>query len=166
MTALALLHDHPPMSGSSLTRIAAALAAAALAGAAAAHDYRVGAIVIDHPYATPSADGAAAVHFRALRNAGSEADRLLGARTPVASAVELQHFTADAPGAKPQPVGDLPLPPGREAKTRHDGEWRLWLTGLKAPLKPGDSFQLTLHFEKAGDKDVSIDVVQPRAHRH
>jgi periplasmic copper chaperone A len=45
----------------------------------------------------------------------------------------------------------------------------LMLEGLKAPLKDGDRFDLTLRFEKAGERTVQVWVQQPRgavAHKH
>ncbi len=36
-----------------------------------------------------------AVYFRTIENTGTEPDRLLAARTPVAAAVELHHMAMD-----------------------------------------------------------------------
>ena len=38
------------------------------------------------------------------------------------------------------------------------GGYHLMLFGLKQPLKDGERFPLTLHFEKAGDLQVEIAV--------
>ena len=35
----------------------------------------------------------------------------------------------------------------------------VWLAGLNRPLKAGDNFPLTLHFEKAGDQQVAVTVI-------
>jgi copper(I)-binding protein len=44
------------------------------------------------------------------------------------------------------------------------------LIDLKAPLKNGDRFPMTLRFEKAGEREVMVWVQQPRdaagAHEH
>ena len=55
-----------------------------------AHDFQVGNLVIDHPYAIPTPPGArtGAVCFRTLSNNGREPDRLIGARTQAAALVE------------------------------------------------------------------------------
>ena len=64
----------------------------------------------------------------------------------------------------------LPLPAKTTVKPMHGGEWHLMLLDLKAPLKDGDRFAVTLRFERAGEKDVSVWVQQPRAgavdHQH
>lgn len=136
--------------------LALAMVMAALCGVAAAHGFQAGAIAIEHPYALPSAPGArdGSAHLRALRNGGRENDRLVGASTPAAAAVQIER------AAGPQPAIDLP--PGVAVDVGHRSGWRLALKGLKAPLKAGDRFPLVLRFERAGDKEVPVDVVAPR----
>lgn len=57
---------------------------------AQAHDFSVGGLRIDHPYATPSVPGSAngAVYLRSIRNGGGVSDRLVSASTTVAERVE------------------------------------------------------------------------------
>lgn len=139
---------------------------------AAAHGTRAGDIVIDHPYAVPSPVGstAGAMYFRTLKNHGEQADRLLGARTAVAASVEIHRSTMDGNVMRMRAVEALPLPAKTTVKPMHGGEWHLMLLDLKAPLKDGDRFAVTLRFERAGEKDVSVWVQQPRAgavdHQH
>ena len=129
-------------------------------GAVQAHGSRAGDLQIDHPYALPSMPGATegSAHLRALSNRGHTADRLLGASTAVAEAVELQRAG--------QPVASIELPPGATLALRHDGAWRLLLKGLKAPLVNGQRFALRLRFEHAGEREVTVWVQQPRAAAH
>ena len=44
--------------------------------------------------------------------------------------------------------------------------WRehLWLTGLKRPLRDGDSFEMTLDFEPAGAVTVTVVVEAAASH--
>ncbi len=133
--------------------------------AARAHGSRLGAIEIDHPYALPTAVGQTqgAAYLRRLRNHGDRADRLIAARTPVASAVELHRSRIDEQGVmrmRAEPA--LPLPVGSDLRLRHGGEWHLMLVGLKAPLQEGQRFLLTLHFEHAGTVEVQVWVQRPR----
>ena len=37
------------------------------------------------------------------------------------------------------------------------------LTGLKAPLKEGDSFLITLRFDKAGTESAAVRILAPNA---
>lgn len=148
---------------------------AAWATPAAAHDFKLGSLRIDHPYATPTAAGAStgAVYLRTLRNTGEQADRLVGASTPVAASVEIHRSVIDAQGVmRMRAIDALALPPRSEQRLRHGGEYHLVLIGLKAPLKHGDRFPITLRFEKAGEREVAVWVQQPRnaaaagEHRH
>lgn len=130
------------------------------AGTARAHGTRAGDLLIEHAYALPSAPGATegSAHLRVLSNRGRVADRLLGARTDAAGSIELQRHG--------QQVASMELPPGTELALRHDGEWRLRLTRLKAPLVIGQRFTLQLRFERAGEVEVTAWVQQPRAGAH
>lgn len=140
-------------------------ALATTAMSAIAHGTRAGDLVIDHPYAVPSPVGSTtgAMYFRALKNHGEQADRLLGARTAVAESVEIHRSTLDGNVMRMRAVDALPLPAKSTVKPMHGGEWHLMLLNLKAPLKDGDRFTATLRFERAGEKDVSVWVQQPRA---
>jgi len=142
------------------TALAPLIAAAAVA--AHAHDFRLGDLVIDHPYAVPSdaAGQATNAYLRGLRNTGAQDDRLLGASSPVARTTTLQCVPAG--GGAPADT-TLPLPAGATVALRHDGACALHLEGLRQPLKVGDHLPLTLKFERAGEIEVHVDVQQPRA---
>jgi copper(I)-binding protein len=131
---------------------------------AGAHGFRAGAIVIDHPYATPTPGGArtGAVYFRTLKNTGREADRLLSATTTAAESMELHSSTIVDNVMRMRPLAAIDLLPGADLKVRHGGEIHLMLIGLKAPLKNGDRFTVRLKFERAGEHDVVVQVQQPR----
>lgn len=132
---------------------------------AASHDFRAGAIVIDHPYAIPTPAGArtGAVYFRTLKNGGREPDRLLSATSTAAASVELHRSTVENDVMRMRPLPALDLPPGASLKVRHGGEIHLMLIDLKAPLKHGDRFPVRLRFERAGEKEVVVEVQRPRS---
>jgi copper(I)-binding protein len=145
----------------------------AVSAAAQAHDFKLGAIEIDHPYAppTPAAARTAAVYFRTLKNRGDQPDRLVAASTPAAQSVEFHTSSVDAQNVmRMRPIEAIELPPRSDLRVRHGGELHLMLIELKAPLKEGDRFQLRLRFEKAGEREVTVWVQQPRGgvseHRH
>ena len=54
-----------------------------------------------------------------------------------------------------QPFGSLTLRPGSSELLRPGG-LHVMLTGLKAPLKRGGTFDMTLKFEKAGSLTVKV----------
>lgn len=138
-----------------------------------AHDFKLGPLRIDHPYATPTAPGAAnaAAYLRGIRNTGDQPDRLLGASTPAARAVELHRSVIDAQNVmRMRAIDGIDLPANAEVRLRHGGEHHLMLIDVKQPLKAGDSFPMTLRFERAGQRDVMVLVQTPRgaagAHVH
>lgn len=141
-----------------------------LAGLAAlphglAHDFRLGPLRIDHPYALPTPAGArtGAAYIRTLRNTGDQPDRLIGASSPAARAVEIHRSVVDAGNVmRMRAIDGVDLPPRSELRLRHGGEHHLMLIDLKAPLKDGDRLAMTLRFEKAGERAVTVWVQQPR----
>jgi copper(I)-binding protein len=146
---------------------------AMLAAPAAAHDFKLGPLRIDHPYATPTPPGVTtgAAYLRGIRNAGALPDRLLGASTPAAHRVEIHRSVVDAQNVmRMRAIDGIDLPPGSELRLRHGGDHHLMLIDLKSPLKNGERFPMTLRFEKAGEREVMVWVQQPRdaagAHEH
>ena len=148
-----------------LCAIAVALLCAGLATPRArAHGTRAGKLTIDHPYATPTPPGArtGAVYFRTLVNRGDLADRLIGARTPLAESVEIHRSVMDGDVMRMRRIEALEIPPGAALKLRHGGDTHLMLLGLKAPLQDGQTFPLWLRFERAGEHEVTVWVQTPR----
>ena len=144
--------------------------ATAIAPVAQAHDFKAGDLRIDHPYAVPSRPGptTGAVYFRGIRNTGAVADRLVSASTPVAASVEIHRMemvqVVQGDVMQMRAVPALEIPAGATVAMKHgspDG-YHLMLGGLKAPLKDGDRFPVTLTFEKAGRHEVKVWVQTPR----
>jgi copper(I)-binding protein len=142
---------------------------------AMAHDFRQGDLRIDHPYATPTRPGltTGAVYIRAIKNNGTEPDRLLSARTPVAATAELHRMEMDGDVMRMRAVPAIELPAKSEVRLRHGtpSGHHLMLLELKAPLKEGDRFPLTLTFQRAGEREVMVWVQTPRdggasVHKH
>ncbi len=137
-----------------------------LAGVSAgAHDFKLGPLRIDHPYALPTPAGArtAAAYLRTLRNTGEQADRLIGASTPAARTVEIHRSVVDADHVmRMRAIDGIELPAQGEVRLRHGGELHMMLIDLKTPLKNGDRFPMTLRFQKAGEREVTVWVQQPR----
>ncbi len=165
------MHLRTPLVKTSFGRVfkASALFMAALslgAGQALAHDFRLGDLVIDHPYATPSLAGTrnGSVYFKSLRNRGHQADRLLAAGSAVAERVELHQMHMDGQIMRMREVTAIELPARTAVHLGHGGagSHHLMLINLKQPLKDGDRFDLELVFEKAGTRQVNVWVQTPR----
>jgi protein SCO1/2 len=113
---------------------------------------------IDHAWAraTPGAARTAAAYFRIESPTD---DRLIGLASPVAGKAEL-HTHLDENGVMQMRVveGGLAVPAGRKIELKPGGLLHVMLMDLKQPLKAGDSFPLTLTFEKAGARDTTVKV--------
>lgn len=138
--------------------VLAAVAAIAAASSAWAHEYRLRALHIDHPFARATPPGARSGGvFLTVQNDGDRADRLLSVSTPVAGTAELHQMVMDAGVMRMRAVAGLDLKPGDRLVLKPGG-YHVMLTDLKRPLQSGESFPLTLGFEKAGSIEVSVVV--------
>jgi periplasmic copper chaperone A len=104
--------------------------------------------------ATPGAAQTAATYVTIVSSAG---DRLTGASTAVAQKAELHSMTMDGNVMKMRQVDGIDLPAGKTV-TLKPGGYHIMLTGLAQPLTEGQSFPLTLTFDKAGTRDVTVTV--------
>lgn len=148
------------MHTASIRRLFVGTALALSTLAALAHSYKAGSIDIDHPTARPTAAGqSVAGGFMTFVNKGA-ADRLLSATTPVAASVQIHSMAMDGNVMKMRQLEALELLTGQVVELK-PGSWHLMLMGLKAPLKAGDKFPMTLKFEKAGKAVVTVNVEQP-----
>ena len=84
-------------------------------------------------------------------------DRLTGVSTPVAKQAELHNMTMEGGVMKMRPLADVDLP-ANQPVTLKPGGTHIMLMGLTQPLKPGETFPLTLSFEKAGKREVAVAV--------
>ncbi|HEX3499834.1 MAG TPA: copper chaperone PCu(A)C [Stellaceae bacterium] len=132
-----------------------ALLVALSAAAALAHSFRLGALEIGHPWAPPS-NGPDAIVYLALGNQGSAPDRLIGAASPRAQAVELRDGN-DAP------LTEIVVEPKRPIALRA-GKPHLALRGVAPPLVAGERFPLTLNFAAAGSLAVTVMVEATPGH--
>ncbi len=85
------------------------------------------------------------------------ADRLTDISTPAAKKAELHTMTMDGNVMKMRQVDGIELPAGQIVMLK-PGATHIMLVGLNQPLQPGQSFLLTLHFEKAGTQQVNVTV--------
>jgi copper(I)-binding protein len=138
-----------------LKTLLAALTLALTLGANA-HEFKVADIKIGHPYARATVAGQPGGAYLKLDNAGAD-DRLLSAKTELASRTELHSMAMEGDVMRMRQVDAIELPNGKTVELKPGG-LHLMLLGLKAPLKSGDKFPLTLRFEKAGEVTVTVNV--------
>ena len=85
------------------------------------------------------------------------ADRLVSASSPVAKKAELHTMSMQGMVMKMRPIAGLDIPPGQPVSLKPGGE-HIMLMGLNQALHEGQSFPLTLGFEKAGPRTVTVTV--------
>ncbi|MEO8152899.1 MAG: copper chaperone PCu(A)C [Rhizobacter sp.] len=140
-----------------LTRFLAIVALGAISLCAQAHEFKVGAITIGHPYARATVAGQpTGGGFLTLQNAGA-ADRLLKVSAEVSSSVELHTMSMEGDVMRMRQVEAIELPTGKAIQLKPGG-LHIMFVGLKAPFKEGDHFSLKLKFEKAGEVTVQVNV--------
>lgn len=144
-------------------RIASLAAAAFLAaGAAFAHD----GVHVENAYALTSGPGAmsGAVFFEIVNHSTTSPDRLIAASSDAAQRVELHTHLIDANGvARMVEVEDgFAVAPGETHALERGGD-HVMLMGLTRPLADGDTIQLKLTFERAGEMIVEVPVDLDRA---
>jgi periplasmic copper chaperone A len=130
-----------------------------------AHGGRAGDVVITHPFATPTPPGATtgAAYILTLENTGKEPDRLLRVSTPAAQRSELHTMTVDTGNVmRMREVADIQLAPGIPVKMRPGAGLHIMLVGLKQALVEGNSFPMTLEFERGGKTEVKVVVQVPK----
>lgn len=138
--------------------IAALAAAIVLPAAVHAAEFKKGELVVEEPWARASAmsarNGAA---FMVISNNGKESDRLVKASADVSEVVELHTHLMEDGVMKMRKIDGIDVDPGAPAVLK-PGSLHIMLINLKAPLKEGSKFPLTLTFQKGGDMVVEATV--------
>ena len=152
--------------------LAALMLALTLTAAAQAHEYKLGDLLIDHPWARASIgkapNGAA---YMTITTGSQDADLLVGVASAVAERVELHTHLNENGVMKMRPVEAIEVAPGEPALLEPGG-LHVMLIGLKAPLVAGESFPMTLEFQRRGRIEVEVKIEEatrtdaPSGHEH
>lgn len=124
----------------------------------AAIEARAGELTLRSPWARATAPGAAVGGgFLQIENAGSQADRLVSASSPISKSVELHSMTMENNVMRMREIEAIDLPAGERVALRPGG-LHLMFIGLEAPLQAGQSFPVRLRFERAGEVELQFAV--------
>lgn len=121
-----------------------------------AHEFKAGDIEVVHPWSRATPAGArVAAGYLAIKNAGTQPDRLVSATGEIAGRVEIHEMAVDDKGVMTmRPLADgLEIPAGGKAELKPGG-----FHIMEHGVKEGDVFKGTLTFEKAGTVDVEYAV--------
>ena len=121
-------------------------------------------IKVMEPFARASMPNGAA--YMTIMNEGGSDDILLNADSDVAEAVELHETTiGENDVMQMRPVENIAVPAGGSA-TLEPGGKHVMLMGLQEGLVVGDTFDLTLNFEKSGPQTVQVEVTEGMTMSH
>lgn len=111
--------------------------------------------------ATPGRSTTAAIYLRIV-NASKDADALNGVESENAAHATVHTTTTTNGVARMDAMRSLPIAQASTV-TLVPGGAHIMLEGLKAPLKQGESFIITLVFAKAGKISATVQVLAPGA---
>lgn len=89
-------------------------------------------------------------------------DRLIGASVPIAKKTDLMTMESGngAMGMKYLEAIEIPA---NQPVSLNSGGLHIWLADLNRPLEAGQTFPLTLKFERAGERQVVVSIMDPAA---
>lgn len=143
-----------------LSRVFATLFAIALSTTLSmAHDYKLGSLQIDHPWAKATVAGQpVAGAFMKIINTGNEPDRLTKVTSAVSDMIQIHEMKVEDGVMKMGEIpGGIEVAPGATVELKPGG-LHIMFMGIRAPLKEGESVKGVLTFEKAGDVEVEFTV--------
>jgi len=90
------------------------------------------------------------------------ADRLVAASTPVATKTDLMTMNVGSGAMEMKFLEGIDIPANKPVSLNAGG-LHVWLADLDRPLKAGQTFPLSLVFEKTGRRQVTVSVIPPAA---
>ncbi len=95
--------------------------------------------------------------FFTVRNHSDKADRLLSAQSSIAEITELHAHLHEGDVMRMVKVDTINIP-AHSDMTLEPGGYHVMLINLHKPLVAGEQLPLTLHFENAGQVDVTVEI--------
>jgi len=136
------------------------LIVSALLALAACNKLAGPAVAVSDAWARATAPGQGGAVYATIDNNGRTGDRLLSVTTDRASMAMIHEGGMDNGVARMRMIDSLDIPARTGAKLAPGGN-HIMLEGLKAPLVAGDTFQVTMNFERSGEVAVPVSVVAP-----
>jgi copper(I)-binding protein len=118
-------------------------------------------ISIEDAWARPGFQGDNSAVYLTINNSTDQGDGLIGAVSDVANLTEVHLSKMDVEGTMTMERQDLVGIPANKVVELSPGGLHVMLVDLMQDLNVGDTFQLTLNFQRAGDIMVEVEVKQP-----
>ena len=125
-------------------------------------------MTIGHGWTIPSLGEAPTAAVYVTIENGAEPNRLMAAKTPVAARVELHTHRLEDGIMMMQKLDAIDIPADGVVAMQPGGV-HIMLFDLKSRFEEGETFPLTLMFEKGGNRETMIDVRWPgdqKSHDH
>lgn len=124
-------------------------------------------IKLENPWTRATPPGAAAGGgFAVITNTGSNADRLVGGKAEGVGRIEVHTMEMDGDVMKMREVeGGLEIPAGETVELKPGGLHVMFM-GLKEPLVEGQSLDVVLTFENAGEVETTFAIAPVGAKSH
>lgn len=127
------------------------------AAAMQGESYQLGALTLVAPFARATLPNApVAGGFVTVTNTGTEDDLLIGAASEAAGHMEVHEMVMDGEVMKMRELVDgLPIPAGQTVELKPGG-FHIMFMDLKHPLVEGETVDVTLTFERAGEIEIPL----------
>jgi copper(I)-binding protein len=138
---------------------------------ALAHDYKLGSLVINHPWSRATPKGATvAGGYLKITNNGTTPDRFVSGSSAAGKRFEIHEMSMDGGVMKMRELKDgIEIAPGATVEFK-PGSYHVMFVDIGKPFAKGDKVKTTLTFQKAGKIDVEFYVGDigggPTEHTH
>jgi len=120
-----------------------------------------GPLAVQDAWSRPGFRGDNSAIYLKVYNPGDQDDGLIGVMSDVAGATEIHLSKMDAAGTMTMERQDLVKIPANDSVDLSPGGLHIMLVNLGKDLSVGDTFPVTLEFQRAGDVTVEVEVKQP-----
>ncbi len=117
-------------------------------------------IVVLDAWARPGFRGDNSAVYLRINNPTDQGDGLIGANSDVAGGAEIHLSSMDAAGTMTMERQDLVVIPAKDSVELAPGGLHIMLVNLGKDLSVGDTFPVTLEFQRAGDITIEVEVKQ------
>ena len=117
-------------------------------------------IAILDAWARPGFRGDNSAVYLTINNQTNQGDGLIGANSDVAGGAEIHLSSMDAAGTMTMERQDLVVIPAKDSIELAPGGLHIMLVILGKDLSVGDTFPVTLEFQRAGDITIEVEVKQ------
>ena len=118
-------------------------------------------IAVQDAWARPGFRGDNSTVYLTINNPSNQGDGLIGATCDVAGGREIHLSKMDAAGTMTMERQERVVIPAKDSVELAPGGLHIMLVNLGKNLSVGDTFPVTLEFQRAGDITIEVEVKQP-----